>query len=418
VPIEIGKAGEAGEITVIATARARVPVPPEAGPWIWMCVEPIGPELELAAVRAGAYDAIQMRTDAGMFRLVARLLELTQATPRIDAGGFIGGSQAAQRVLDEVARAATTSMPVLFTGETGTGKDIAARVLHAGSTRGKRSFVAINCAAVPNELIEAELFGYTRGAFSGAVKDYDGQLSAAAGGTVFLDEIDDTPPTLQAKLLRVLEDRVVSRLGENQWRKVDFRIVAATNRDLPTLVARGEFAEDLYQRLAIEQIHLPPLRERLEDLPALIAHFIARFYVEEPAARATVHGASPSALRALAAYPWPGNIRELRNVVYQALVAKRGGDELLVADLPRRILGPVEAPAGIDRAVIARRVAAGTFDLRALLDEVERTALAVALEHAGGSPARAARFLGTVGRGGSRDPGGTVKAMMRRLKIT
>src|SRR5262249_23958835 len=158
-------------------------------------------------------------------------------------------------------------MAVLLTGETGTGKEMLARLIHQWSPRRERAFVPINCAAIPNELMEAELFGYARGAFSGAVPAYEGQLAAAAGGTVFLDEIHETPLALQVKLLRVLEDRVVNRLGENTWRRIDFRIVAATNRELAPLIDSGVFGADLYERLAIVTIELPPLRERLEDLP-------------------------------------------------------------------------------------------------------------------------------------------------------
>jgi transcriptional regulator with PAS, ATPase and Fis domain len=294
---------------------------------------------------------------------------------------------------------------------------VLAKVLHARSGRCDARLVAINCAAVPNDLIESELFGYVRGAFSGAVHDYDGQLQAAAGGTVFLDEIDDTPPTLQAKLLRVLEDHVISRLGENVWRAVDFRIVAATNRDPADLIARGVLAADLYQRLAIIQIHLPPLRERVADLAELAMHFVRRFYADEPGPhRHAVAGLHPAALAVLAAYPWPGNVRELRNVVYQALVGKRGGDELLVADLPARLLAPpAAAPVGIDRGALDRAIGGGGFNLRRAIDDLERTALDLALAQSGGSAAAAARLLGEVGRGQARDPGATVRAMMRRL---
>ncbi len=407
---------------VVATARAQLPVAPPAAPWLWVCRAPLGDEHVVAAARAGAYDAISLADRGAAERLAARIAELAAPAPAIDPGDFVAWSPAAHRVLDQIARAARTSMPVLFTGETGTGKDVAARLLHERSGRGKRRFVAINCAAVPNELIESELFGHVRGAFSGAVADYDGQLTAAAGGTVFLDVIDDTPPTLQVKLLRVLDDRVVSRLGENEWREVDFRLTAATNRDLPALVADGRFAGDLYQRLAIVQIHMPPLRERPEDLVPLIEVFLARFHDEETAARKRpVRGIAPAAVRALAAYPWPGNIRELRNVIYQALVGKRGGDEILAADLPRHVLAPdaTAAPTGIvDRAALAARIDAGAMNLRALLESVERTALELALARAGGSPTRAARLLGEVGRGRSSDPGATVRAMMQRLALS
>ncbi len=413
--VRIDRVEEGAIVTVVSTTNAKVP-PAAVGPWIWVTAAKLGDDLALAAARAGAYDAISLDDRDAPRRLVARIAELAAPAPAIDPGELVARSPAARRYLEDIAHAARTSMPVLLTGETGTGKDVAARLLHARSSRAARRFVAINCAAIPDDLMEAELFGYVRGAFSGAVADYDGQLAAAAGGTVFLDEIDDTPPTLQAKLLRVLDDKTVSRLGENEWHKVDFRIVAATNRDLHTLVASGAFAGDLYQRLAIVQIDAPPLRERLDDLPALVAHFIARFFAEEER-RVTVTQVAPAALRALAAYAWPGNVRELRNVVYQALVGKRAGDTLLAADLPRRLLAPAAAPVGVDAASIARAIDAGTFDLRRLVEDVERTALRLALDRAGGRPAIAARHLGTVGRGASAYPAGTVRSMIRRLGI-
>jgi transcriptional regulator with PAS, ATPase and Fis domain len=265
--------------------------------------------------------------------------------------------------------------------------------------------------------MEAELFGYARGAFSGAVQAYDGQLAAAEAGTVFLDEIDDTPLSMQAKLLRVLEDRMITRLGDNRLRKVDFRFVAATNRELGELMDRGAFMRDLYERLAILAINLPPLRERLDDLEPLALHLIGRFYAEEPEARArgAVKAVSPRALEALAAYRWPGNIRELRNTIFQALVGKRAGDELLVSDLPPRILARPAAPPVDDG--VAARVAAGGFNLRREVEALERAAVSAALAHARGNAARAAALLGEVGRGSARDPGGTVRAMARRLGV-
>jgi len=295
--------------------------------------------------------------------------------------------------------------------------------VHEWSRRQAKLFLPINCAAIPDDLIEAELFGYVRGAFSGAIRDYDGQLMAAEGGTVFLDEIDDTPPTLQAKLLRVLEDRVVSRLGQNEWHRIDFRIVAATNRDLRALIAQGQFGEDLYERLAIVHVHLPPLRERAEDLPVLAAHFVERFYAEEPAApgQKPVKSVAPDALAALADYGWPGNVRELRNVIYESLVRKRSGDELLLSDLPRRILQrrPAQATveALVDPAHISARLEARSMNLRQELETFERTALTEALRLSSGHPGRAAELLGEVGRGSARDPAGTVRAMMRRLGL-
>jgi DNA-binding NtrC family response regulator len=218
----------------------------------------------------------------------------------------------------------------------------------------------------------------------------------------------------------VLEDRVVSRLGENVWREVDFRLVAATNRDLRLLIAQGQFGQDLYERLAIVGIQLPPLRERIEDVADLAHHFIARFYEEEQGEiAARVEGIDPRALAALAAYPWPGNVRELRNAVFQALVQKRSGREILLSDLPRRLLVRDDAAPGqvIDPAALGRSVAAGTFDLARERAALERAALAEALAR-GGSPAAAARLLGRVGRGRARDAAATVRAMMRRLGLS
>ena len=418
----LGRAGVAVEtradVTLVVATRPPARAP--KGSWLWCTADELDPAAATRAVIAGAYDAIAIGDDFGPV-IARRLAELAiRAEPGSPPVGFVADSAAGKRFVAELDRAARTAMPVLLTGETGTGKDLAARHLHARSRR-KGQLVPINCAAIPNELIEGELFGYVRGAFSGAVQNYDGLFRAAANGTVFLDEVEDTPKTLQMKLLRVLEDRVVSRLGENEWREVDFRVVAATNRDLLDLVQRGEFGADLYQRLAILRIEVPPLRDRLDDLPELLAHLLARFYREEPDAPHRVERITPVAMTALRRYPWPGNVRELRNVVFHALVHKRSGDELLLADLPEHVLRGTplvdKSHSGgsvIDRAALASLVDRGAMNLRALRDELERAALDLALARAGGSPSRAARLLGEVGRGSSRDPGGTVRAMIRR----
>jgi DNA-binding NtrC family response regulator len=431
-----GSASSAGggcEPALVFTSRSRrVPQMPANGVWIWLTSAWPGEERCREAVLAGAYDVIALDRPDAIAQLVERVEELLVPDPPQPESGdgaeyLVATCDASRRVLAQVARVAPTSMPVLLTGETGTGKEVLARLIHAWSPRKAKQFVPINCAAIPNELMEAELFGYARGAFSGAVQGYDGQLMAAAGGTVFMDEIDDTPLATQVKLLRVLEDRVVSRLGENVWHQVDFRILAATNRDLEPLIKEGAFGSDLYERLAIVRIHLVPLRDRLEDLPALARHFLTRFAKEQPQTGAErVKDIRADALRALQAYPWPGNIRELRNVIYETLVYKRAGEEILPADLPRRVLTKdaegsatkkPDATALVDAERVHARIASGHFNLRDEVAAFQRIALTEALRRAGGNATKAARLLGSVGRGRATDPGGTVRAMARRLRI-
>src|SRR5262245_43919388 len=404
---------------VVSTASAeRVPAPHlPRGRWIWLSARLVPEARACDAVLRGAYEVLSPAAtgvDVAAL-LVTRLQEMLTPEPATpEAAHVVQTSEAAQAVVRQAARVARTSMPVLLTGETGTGKEVTARLIHEWSPRRTKRFVPINCGAIPNDLMEAELFGYARGAFSGAVQAYDGQLMAAAGGTVFLDEIDDTPLETQVKLLRVLEDRVVNRLGENAWHEVDFRILAATNRDLEPLVASGRFGADLYERLAIVRIHLAPLRERIEDLPKLAQHFLDRFAQEHQ--RPKIEAIRADTLRALTAYPWPGNIRELRNVMFETMVYKRAGRELLPSDLPVRILRTSRhGDHLVDHGRLRQRLRTGRLNLRDEVRALERDALAAALEESGGNAAQAARLLGAVGRGTSRDPGGTVRAMKRRL---
>jgi transcriptional regulator with PAS, ATPase and Fis domain len=422
--LKLANRGEPSVLSVVRTAGKTPPAAPAAGAWLWLARGAPAQEAVASAALAGALDVLSSDDRELIPKLAARVSEagvVEQELP--ETKGFVAHSATAQRVLRDLFHAAQTSMPVLLTGETGTGKELAARLVHEWSRRRAKKFVPIFCAAIPNDLMEAELFGYVRGAFSGAVRDHDGQLMAAEGGSVFLDEIDDTPPTLQTKLLRVLEDRVVSRIGQNEGRRVDFRIIAATNRDLEAMIARGEFWQDLYERLAILDIELPPLREREEDLAALTAHFIERFYDEEPleSERTRVHHVSERVLTVFASYAWPGNVRELRNTIYESLVRKQSGDELLISDIPRRLLQrPSHAnldAALVDEARLHARIEARRMNLRQELDRFERAALNAALQLSGGNPARAAQLLGEVGRGTARDPAGTVRAMMRRLEI-
>jgi DNA-binding NtrC family response regulator len=422
---EASAAGSNGAIATLVRTEREPPPPPDGAPWIWLPARAVAFAAAAEAVRRGAYDVIPVDAGDAFERLVARLGELADVEPAPpDASHIVAQSPAARTMLAQIARAARTTMPVLITGETGTGKEEAARLIHAWSGR-TGPWLPINCAAIPNELMESELFGHVRGAFSGAVGSVDGKLRAAAGGTVFLDEIDDTPLSTQVKLLRVLEDGEVTRVGETRGVKVDFRIVAATNRDLLGLVAHGRFGDDLYQRLAIVHLVLPPLRQRREDIAPLARHFIETYYKRQPkTVRARVDAIADGAIAALEAYEWPGNVRELRNVIFQALVYKRAGRELLLSDL-RRLLSPErsagvatnEAPGIFSADTVRERVARGAMNLRAEIERLEGIALRAALEHANGSPTRAARLLGEVGHGRSSDPGGTVRAMMKRLRI-
>jgi DNA-binding NtrC family response regulator len=412
----------APRLRVVRTTSAALPANVER-PWLWLVAAAVTPAMSRAAVDAGAVDVISTTGKAWEARVLARLAEAQVEEPAVLAPPHVvAHSAAAKALLRQIFQASQTAMPVLLTGETGTGKEVAARLIHQWSTRREKTFVPINCAAIPNELMEGELFGYAKGAFSGATRDYMGLLSAGHGGTVLLDEIDDTPFALQVKLLRVLEDRVVSRLGENEWHEVDYRLLAATNRDLRPLIAKGSFGGDLYERLATFTIELPPLRDRLDDLPGLLTQLMDRYYAEDKAAkrRARVKSVTPEALDVLRAYHWPGNIRELRNVVFNALVTKRAGEELLVSDLPRRLWAAAprgESPGLLREGELEQRISAGQMNLRAEVEALERAALTVALRRAGGNAAEAARLLGEVGRGAARDPGGTVRTMMKRLGL-
>jgi transcriptional regulator with GAF, ATPase, and Fis domain len=413
------KPGPTGPL-VVRTVKAALPAGVSRG-WVWVCAEAVPLAVMQAAVEGGAVDVFT-QARGWEARLLARLKESLVANPELpDTKNFVSQSAAAKALLRQLHQASQSAMPVLLTGETGTGKELASRLVHQWSARRTRTFVPINCAAIPNELMEGELFGYVRGAFSGATRDHDGQIAAGEGGTVFLDEIDDTPLALQTKLLRVLEDKVISRLGENEWRRIDFRLVAATNRDLKRLIEKGQFGDDLYERVATVQIQLPPLRERLDDLPGIAMQLVARFYAEDRTAakRHQVAALTDEALEVLRAYAWPGNIRELRNVVFGALVVKRTGDALLVSDLPARLWRrDTRTEGAVSDDAIAARVASGTMNLKAELERFERLALVAALRHAQGNAAEAARLLGEVGRGAAKDPGGTVRTMMKRLGVS
>jgi len=255
----------------------------------------------------------------------------SQLEERYQFGGILGRSRPMQSLFQLLETVARTSSTILVTGETGTGKEVVARAIHHNSARRANRFVALNCSAIPETLLEAELFGHVRGAFTGATATREGRFEQAHKGTLFLDEIGTTSPALQMKLLRALQEREFERVGDNQTIKVDVRVIAATNSDLTRMVAAGTFREDLFYRLNVIPLQLPPLRERRDDIPLLVKHFLTKF-----SADTAVH-TSQSAMRALMAYHWPGNVRQLENAVERALALCSGRQEITVADLPTEV---------------------------------------------------------------------------------
>jgi len=294
---------------------------------------------------------------------------------------MIGQSPAIHRVLSLIEQVAATSASVILSGESGTGKELAARMIHADSPRRDGPFVAINCAAVPESLIESELFGHERGAFTGAGDRRAGCFERANGGTLLLDEITETKPDMQAKLLRVLEEKEILRLGGSREIAVDVRILAASNRELQRAIREGRLRADLFYRLNVVSLELPPLRDRIEDVLLLAEEFVRAFNRDH---RKAVEGIAPDCLDALKAHSWPGNVRELRNAIERAVIMSRS-PMLSVGDLPKEL----SAQLGPARGFMVR--------LGSTLEEVENELIARTISFAGGNKSRAAQILG-VGR--------------------
>ncbi|MEQ1504760.1 MAG: sigma-54 dependent transcriptional regulator [Myxococcota bacterium] len=350
-------------------------------------------ETAVEAMKEGAYDFVSKPLKRlELAGAVSKALEkrklqvenrrLREQLAAIGEGEIVGRSDAMRALLDEVEQVAPSDATVLLTGESGTGKSRLARLLHRMSRRRDARFVALNCGAIPETLLESELFGYEKGAFTGAVARKEGRYDLAKGGTLFLDEITETKPAVQVRLLRVLQDGEYERVGGTETLTADVRAVAASNRDIRVEVAEGRFREDLFYRLNVIPLHVPPLRDHAEDVPLLAQHFLARFVTKNAK---HLEGFTPEALEVLAAYRWPGNVRELENAVERAVVLCRG-DRIGVEDLP-----------------VALRVGANdrkriTFEVGTPLKVIERRMIEETLRYCNGDKSLAASLMGITSR--------------------
>ena len=347
-------------------------------------------ESAVDAMKKGAFDyitkpfnrdelRITLDTALRMRRLEKENQELrTVVNDRYRFDSIVGTSEKLRELLDMAGRVAASEASVLITGESGTGKELLARGIHFNSSRAEGPFVAVNCAAIPENLIESELFGHVKGAFTGAVRDREGKFELAAGGTLFLDEIGDLRIDMQAKILRALQERQVDRVGGRHPLSVDVRIIAATNKDVELAVKEGAFREDLYYRLSVITLHLPPLRERREDVAVLADHFLKKFNPD------TAVRIAPDAATALSSYGWPGNVRELENVIQRATVLKRG-ETITAQDLPDKLK---KEKMNVE-SIILNLPEDGIS-----LEELEKSLIVKALEKQKGNQTRAAEYLG------------------------
>jgi nitrogen regulation protein NR(I) len=383
-------------------------------------------ETAIEAMKRGAFEYLLKPVDLHQLReVVRRALELSRFrhVPAVfededaseDAERIIGHSAAMQEVYKAIGRFAPRDETVLITGESGTGKELVARALFHHSSRANAPFLALNCAAIPETLLESELFGHERGAFTGAERRRIGKFEQAHEGTLFLDEIGDMSPATQAKILRILQEHSFERLGGNETIQNDVRLLAATNKNLEAEVAAGRFRQDLFYRLNVFAIRLPPLRERREDVPLLIEHFLRRF---SRGLSRTVHSVAPEALVCLQAYDWPGNVRELQNVLKYALIQAAGTivtleclPENLRQDASAPVLAPPEGRQLEINEFTTSLLHAGEPDIyRRVTMEVDRTLLEVVLRHVKGNQVQASELLGI-----SRT---TLRAKLRSLGIT
>ena len=353
-----------------------------------------GMEMAIQAMKKGAYDYIQKPFSPDQLVLTLKKAEERETLRRevtrlreevsIDRRyrEIVVKSPAMTKALEVAAKVAKHPSPVLITGESGTGKELVARLIHDESDRARGAFIPVNCGAIPENLLESELFGYSKGAFTGADRDKPGLFEAASGGTLLLDEIGDMPVTLQVKLLRVLQESEIRRLGDTRTRSVDVRLVASTNKDLDEEVRMGDFRRDLFYRIAVVPIHLVPLRQRRDEIPLLAHHFVEQYNRK---LKLDIRGIDADAMRLLLEYPWPGNVRELENTIERALVLS-DGPKITVADLPNNVSNPIvalDSPDLPDDELSVKKHSA----------ILERRLIKQALERTGGNKTRAADLL-------------------------
>ena len=350
----------------------------------------------VAALKEGAFDYLQKPFELEKVKAAVQRAYLHRQLQRENEhlrhelqekykfGSIIGSSPRMREVYEVIEKAARSQATVLVLGESGTGKELVARALHYSGVRANKRFVAVSCAALPNELLESELFGHEKGALTGAQWQRIGRFELADGGTLFLDEIGDISANVQTKLLRVLQEREIDRVGGVKPVKVDVRLVSATNQDLPACIAKGAFREDLYYRLKVVEVHLPPLRERKEDIPLLAKHFADKFAKRDGK---KINGLTDTAVEALEAYNWPGNIRELENAVEHAMVMASDATQQLGPDLLPRNITNLRTAEDLDTGLPRRKLAD-------VLAEAERTMLLTALNETGWDMELAATSLG------------------------
>ncbi len=344
----------------------------------------------VSAMKAGAYDYVMKPIDLRQLRvlleracdsrdlLIENELLKARLDEKYDFSNIIGKSPPMREVFDRVRQVADTGAVVLLEGESGTGKELVANAVHLNSGRRDRPFIKVNCAALPETLLEAELFGHERGAFTGAHEQRKGRFELADGGTLFLDEIGDLSPGTQSKLLRVLQNYEFERVGGTKTLRVDVRVIAATNANLAERVKEGRFRQDLYYRLRVVPIRIPPLRERSEDIPALVIHFV-KMYAEKN--RKDIRGVSAEAVNVLSTYPWPGNVRELQNCIENMVVMSTGP-----------MLGPELLPTELQETTVASDESGVLIGLS--MRQIEEKAIRKTLESVGGNRKRAAAMLG------------------------